>query len=116
MLTIFAAVSLAVAALCVVMPFVWSRRKEAVAPLAGPAEEPPLPTTLRQLVPSPDIVMEAPPALDPLPALRGQPQLDPPAIDLGLIGVPEEKDAATEAIWRSVKRALAADPRASRPS
>lgn len=116
MMTFFAAVSLVVAVLCAVMPFVWSRRKEAAAALPGPAEEPPLPTTLRQLVPSPDIVMEAPPPLDPLPQLRGQPQLDPPAVDLGLIGVPEDKEAATEAIWRSVKQALAANARASRPS
>lgn len=100
-------VSLAVPAVLLVLA-AWARLRRAAAARAAPPPLAALPSEAgEQLAPSLDIIIDAPPRLDPGPLLADLPQLAAPSVDLTLIGVMEDSVAADEAVWRTVQRALA---------
>ena len=71
---------------------------------------------LPQIVPSPSLVVDVLPPLDAREVLASQRVAPPPAVDFGVIGVDEGRQAADEAIWRVVKRSLAARGKDARVS
>ncbi|WP_437727560.1 hypothetical protein [Sorangium sp. So ce861] len=107
-MTQLAAASLLLSVLFLIVPRLVSSLRRLRAAPAAPDDEPSFPSALRRLTPSTDRAFEAPPRLGIEPLIRDQPPIAPPPIDLSVLGVTEDKDIADEAIWRTVKQALAA--------
>jgi hypothetical protein len=80
-------------------------RRSLQAPAADDAD-PTFPPALRRLTPSAERIADKPPSIDVLPLLRSHRPLAPPAAEISLLGVTEDRDAADQAIWRNVKREL----------
>ena len=70
---------------------------------AAPEAEP----ELGAVAPSASLIAEAPPPIDATPLLQDLRPMAPPSVDFTLLGVDEDRDAADEALWRAVQRALA---------
>ena len=70
--------------------------------------------TLAALVPSAALAVDTLPQIDATPLLKKQTLLPPPAVDLTVLGVDEDREAAEDAVWRAVRRALEAREAPSR--
>lgn len=62
--------------------------------------------TLAALVPSAALAVDTLPRIDATPLLKAQTALPPPAVDVTVLGVDEDWEAAEDAVWRAVRRAL----------
>lgn len=56
---------------------------------------------------SADLVVDAPPPLDAASLLVALRPTTPPAVDVSLLGVVDDRSAADHALWRAAQRALA---------
>jgi hypothetical protein len=56
---------------------------------------------------STDVVIDALPPLDPVRLLADLRPIAPPAVDVSLLGVVDDRSAAEHALWRAAQRALA---------
>lgn len=83
------------------------RRPRAAPALAVSPPTPEIQAQLARFALSADLVIDALPPLDARSLLADRPPAAPPAIDVSLLGVAEDRSDAEHALWRAAQRALA---------